>query len=56
MLIPFWEHTSRARVGGVSLLRRGKPFNIDELLTFNRTSLRLRASHIKNLIKAKEPR
>jgi hypothetical protein len=45
-----------ARVDGVSLSRRGKPFNIDELLTFSRISLRLRVSHIKNLVKAEGPR
>jgi hypothetical protein len=43
------------QVGSVSLLRRGKPFNIDKLLKFNRTLLRLRALYIKNLIKAKGP-
>jgi hypothetical protein len=44
--------TRHAQVGGDTSTRRGKPFNIDELLTFDRTSLRLRVSHMKNLIKA----
>jgi hypothetical protein len=56
VLVPFWEHASRARAGGVSLSRRGKPFNTDELLTFDRTSLRLKASRTKNLVKAEGPR
>jgi hypothetical protein len=31
--------------------RRGKSFNIDELLIFNKILLRLKVSRIKNLIK-----
>jgi hypothetical protein len=48
------ETTCRARVGGDALTRRGKPFNTDKSLTFDRPSLRPRVSVRRNLLRLKD--